>query len=100
MMTFAIKKIFLVAIMALTVLGAIGCTTAQQRNAGRGAVVGAGAGAIVGAATTGTGRGAVVGALAGAGTGAVIGAVASRPGYCNYRRPDGSIYAAECPRGY
>ena len=82
-------------IIALTAVGIAGCTTAEERTAG-GALVGAGAGAVVGGAATGTGKGALIGAAVGGAAGAMIGA-ASTPGYCVYERRDGTRYTARCP---
>lgn len=81
---------------AFALMGAIaGCTTTEQRAAG-GAAVGAGTGALIAAATGSSGRGVATGALIGAAAGALLGA-ATTPGYCRYRRPDGTIYEARCP---
>jgi hypothetical protein len=81
---------------ALTVLAALaGCSTAEQD-----AALGAGAGALIGAAVTGDAGGAAVGAVVG-GASAVILGRATRRGYCRYRDPvDGSIYEDRCPAGY
>ena len=79
-------------IAALAVVGTVaaGCTTAEQTG-----VVGAGAGALIGGATTGTAQGALAGAAIGGATGYVIGKLAD--GRCRYRYPDGRVYIAACP---
>jgi hypothetical protein len=84
----------IIAASLLAALLAAGCTTTEKRATG-GAVVGAGAGAVIGG-IAGGGRGAVIGAAVGGATGAVIGA-ATTPGDCVYRRKDGTKYVARCP---
>lgn len=79
----------------LIILAVAGCTTTQKRATG-GALIGAGAGAVIGGVAAG-GRGAAIGAAAGAAAGGLIGAATS-PGDCRYRNRDGSIYIARCPR--
>ena len=78
------------ALMALAALA--GCT-----NTEKGAVLGGVAGGVAGGLLTGNAGGAVVGAAVGAIGGAVIGQALDRPGYCNYRRRDGSTYVDRCP---
>jgi phage tail tape-measure protein len=67
----------LIAIMALTVMTMIGCSggslTTREKGAGIGALGGAAAGGIIGAATGHAGAGAAVGGLLGLGTGALVG---------------------------
>ena len=86
------KKFIIIAIAAT---GIAGCTATEERAAG-GALVGAGAGAVVGGAATGTGEGALIGAAVGGAAGALIGA-STTPGYCVYERRDGTRYTARCP---
>lgn len=86
-------KTILVSVLALLLVAA--CTTTQKR-AGTGALIGAGTGAVIGG-VAGGGRGAAIGAAAGAAAGGLIGAATS-PGDCRYRRRDGSVYIAACPR--
>lgn len=66
-----------------------GCQTAQQQNAGNGALLGGATGALIGGLATGRPGGALAGAALGAGTGALVGAAATPagppPGY--YRGP-------------
>ena len=77
------------ALMAVATLA--GCTSTEK-----GAVVGGVAGGVAGGLLTGNAGGVVVGAAAGAIGGALIGQAIDRPGYCRYRRPDGSIYEDRC----
>lgn len=87
-----------ILIIAATVLSLAACTTTEQ-----GAVVGAGAGAIVGAATTGnlvgTAVGAGIGGVVGAATGEVLGRTSAGSNICIYQRPNGTRYRDTCPRG-
>lgn len=87
-----------ILIIAATALSLAACTATQQ-----GAAVGAGAGAIVGAATTGNVVGAAVGAGIGGITGAaaaeVLGRVENSNNQCIYQRPDGTRYRDVCPQG-
>lgn len=78
----------------ITVLGALAITacTETEKRVATGGAIGAGTGALVGAATGANVAGA---ALVGAGVGALVG-YATRPGYCRYRRSDGTIYEAPC----
>mgnify|MGYP001821730454 CR=1 FL=1 len=87
-------KTKIVTVSLVAGLLAAGCTATEKRTA-TGAAVGAGTGAVVGA-IAGGGRGAAVGAAVGGVAGAVIGR-ATAPGYCVYRRKDGSTYEARCP---
>ncbi|MBB3770215.1 hypothetical protein FHS55_000801 [Angulomicrobium tetraedrale] len=61
-----------VAAIGIVALAVAGCTTTEKRTAG-GALIGGGAGAIIGG-IAGGGTGAAIGGAIGAGTGAVIGA--------------------------
>lgn len=85
-------------ITAAALLSLAACTSTQT-----GAAVGAGAGAIVGAATTnsllGTAVGAGIGGVAGAAVGNVLGRVENDPNRCVYQRADGTRYIDVCPRG-
>lgn len=72
-------------------------------NTERGAAIGAGSGALIGAAVASpgnTGEGALVGGALGAVAGALIGQSTERPGYCEYRDRRGRRYIERCPRGY
>jgi hypothetical protein len=55
------------------------CQTPQQQNALFGGALGAGTGAIMGSAVSGSAGGALAGAAIGAGTGALLGAAATPP---------------------
>ena len=86
------KKLLLIG-AALLSLSA--CTSTQQ-----GAVIGGGAGAVIGSvATGGSVLGTVVGAGVGAVAGAAIGKVADQPGKCYYKNSRGQVYIDTCPRG-
>ena len=61
------------------------CETPQQQNAFFGGALGAGTGALIGAAASGgSAGGALAGAAIGAGTGALFGAAATPPAYYDY----------------
>jgi len=72
------RKIFIVAAMALTLAG---CETARQDRQFGGALIGGGAGALIGGLATNSAGGAVAGGLVGAAAGAII-ADSTRPGRC------------------
>jgi predicted small secreted protein len=72
------KKIILVAVMALTLAG---CETARQDRQAGGALIGGGTGALIGGLATNSVGGAVAGGLLGAAAGAII-ADSTRPGRC------------------
>lgn len=72
------RKIFIVAAMALTLAG---CETARQDRQLGGALIGGGAGALIGGLATNSTGGAVAGGLVGAAAGAII-ADSTRPGRC------------------
>lgn len=57
-----------------------GCQTAQQQNAGNGALLGGATGALIGGLATGRTGGALAGAALGAGTGALVGAASTPAG--------------------
>ncbi len=61
----------------LSALALAGCSTPQDYNAARGAVIGGSTGAIIGGLATGRPAGALAGAAIGAGSGAVLGAAAT-----------------------
>ena len=88
----------LIYISMLASLSLAGCEATQEQRAGTGALVGAGVGAAAGQAFGRNTRSTVVGAGAGALIGAVAGTASAPPsaGYCRFRRPDGSVYAARC----
>lgn len=95
-------RLVLSTLAAVSLLAVAGCNTtdnrsssvAEQRAVG-GAVVGAGTGALIAAATGSSGRGIATGALIGGAAGALIGA-ATTPGMCRYRDAYGRIYEAPC----
>lgn len=93
---YASRTTFGAVVLALAAALVLSACTTTERRAGKGALAGAAGGAIIGG-IAGGGRGAAIGAAAGAATGALIGAATS-PGDCRYRRRDGSIYIAPCPR--
>ncbi len=68
----AVVAAALVSSMALA-----GCSTPQDYNAGRGAVIGGTTGALIGGLATGRPGGALAGAAIGAGSGAILGAAAT-----------------------
>ncbi len=90
------KRLAIMTSAALLAIAAAGCTSTEQRATG-GAAVGAGTGALIAAATGSSGRGIATGALIGGAAGALLGVVTERPGYCRYRRPNGTVYTAPCP---
>ncbi|RYE33820.1 MAG: hypothetical protein EOP23_07550 [Hyphomicrobiales bacterium] len=69
-----IKKLLLVAALG----AALGACTAREQNAGTGALIGAGAGAVIGGAATGRASGALAGAAIGGAGGAIVGGAATR----------------------
>jgi hypothetical protein len=88
------KKFLVLAVAAVALAG---CNTNSQtdRTLG-GAAIGAGTGALIGAATGGGGRAVATGALIGAGTGAVVGA-ATTPRRCVAYDDYGRRYRVPCP---
>ena len=86
------RKIFIVAAMALTLAG---CETARQDRQLGGALIGGGAGALIGGLATNSTGGAVAGGLVGAATGAII-ADATRPGRCYYVTRSGHRRYVRC----
>ena len=75
MKTFPLRYAFAAALMLLFGMSATGCSSLN--NTGKGAIIGAGAGGVVGGvigrATGSTARGAIIGAAVGGAAGAVIG---------------------------
>ena len=68
------KKFLSLTLVASMALGAAGCNTPQGQNAVGGALIGGGAGALLGAAVSNGRPGAtVVGGVLGAATGAMVG---------------------------
>jgi predicted small secreted protein len=86
------RKIFIVAAMALTLAG---CETARQDRQLGGAVIGGGAGALIGGLATKSAGGAVAGGLVGAAAGAII-ADSTRPGRCYYITRSGHRRYTRC----
>ena len=72
------RKIFLVALMALTLAG---CQTAREDRVLGGALIGGGGGALIGGLASNSAGGAIAGGLIGAAAGAII-ADATYPGRC------------------
>ena len=86
-------------ILGLTLLLPIAACTPTEE----GAAIGAGSGALIGAAVANPGdrgEGALIGGAIGAVAGALIGQASERPGYCEYRDRRGRTYIERCPRGY
>lgn len=70
-------------------------------NTEKGAAIGGGGGALVGAAVSNDPvAGALIGGAVGAVAGALIGKSTERPGYCEYRDRRGRVYVDRCPSGY
>ncbi|MGE0283733.1 MAG: YMGG-like glycine zipper-containing protein [Rhizobiaceae bacterium] len=69
----------------------------------RGAAIGGGSGALIGAAVASPGHeaeGALVGGAIGAVAGALVGESRERRGYCEYQDRRGRIYVDRCPDRY
>jgi hypothetical protein len=77
------KKLLLLT----AVVAALGACTPREQNTATGAVVGAGAGALIGGAATGRASGALAGAAIGGAGGAIIGS-ASTPDRICYGRDE------------
>lgn len=90
------KKLLVVAIMALTLAG---CETARQDRQLGGAMIGAGAGALFGGLAGRSTGAAVAGGVIGAAAGAII-ADSTRPGRCYRVTRSGYKRYVRCPRGY
>jgi len=95
-----IKKMSVLAVIAVFGVGTVACTSSDQRVAGYGGS-GAVLGALTGAAVSGRGhrgRNAVRGAAIGAVAGTLLGVATTRNGvqYCSYRDGYGRIYEAPC----
>ena len=71
------KKAVVAAAAMLSALTLAGCSTPEDYNAGRGAVIGGTTGALIGGLATGRPAGALAGAAIGAGSGAILGAAAT-----------------------
>ncbi|AQS41018.1 MAG: Hypothetical protein BHV28_02960 [Candidatus Tokpelaia hoelldobleri] len=92
------KRICVIAAVAVMGLTTVACTQQEQRTAGYG-VGGAALGALAGSAISGNkGHGALAGAAIGAAAGTVVGVAQTRNGvkYCNYRDRQGRMYQAPC----
>lgn len=72
------KKFVLIA----AAVAALGACTPREQNTATGAVVGAGAGALIGGAATGRASGALAGAAIGGAGGAIIGSAATPDRIC------------------
>jgi hypothetical protein len=86
------KKILVVAVMALTLAG---CETARQDRQFGGALIGGGTGALIGGLAGRSAGAAVAGGVIGAAAGAII-ADATRPGRCYYRTRSGHRRYVRC----
>lgn len=86
------KKVILVAVMALTLAG---CETARQDRQMGGALIGGGGGALIGGLATNSVGGAVAGGVIGAAAGALI-ADLTRPGRCYYYTRSGYKRYTRC----
>ena len=76
------KKMLALSLALAAAASVSACQTPQQQNALAGGALGAGAGALLGAAVThGSAGGAFAGAAIGAGSGAMIGAASTPPPY-------------------
>jgi len=87
------RKLVLIA-MAGGALALAGCQTDRQDRQLSGALIGGGAGAIIGG-VTGGGTGALIGGAVGAAAGTII-ADATRPGQCGYRTRSGKVRWTRC----
>lgn len=87
------RKLMVVVVMALALTG---CETARQDRVLGGAVIGGGAGALIGGLAGRSTGAAVAGGIVGAATGAII-ADATRPGRCYYRTRSGHRRYLRCP---
>ena len=88
------KKLLLVAVAALTLAG---CSEySRSDRALGGAAIGAGTGALIGGLASNSGGGAVVGGILGAGAGAIIGAETT-PRACRVRDRWGRWHRVQCP---
>jgi hypothetical protein len=86
------KKLIVVSALALSLAG---CANARQDRMAGGALIGGGAGALIGGLATHTAGGAVAGGLIGAAVGALI-ADATRPGWCYYYTQSGRRRYVRC----
>jgi hypothetical protein len=75
------RRILAVSSVAAAAVSVSACQTPQQQNAFFGGALGAGTGALIGSAVSGSAGGALAGAAIGAGTGALLGAAAPPPAY-------------------
>jgi hypothetical protein len=87
------RKIFIVASAAL-LLGA--CQTAQERNAGTGALIGGATGAAIGGIAGRSAGAAVAGGVIGAAAGGIIGAASTPPEPCYVRTRSGYLRRVSC----
>jgi hypothetical protein len=86
-------------IIGLVLLIPLAACTATER----GAAIGGGSGALIGAAVASPGNeaeGALVGGAVGAIAGALVGESRERRGYCEYEDRYGRIYVDRCPQRY
>ncbi|WP_245973727.1 glycine zipper domain-containing protein [Bosea caraganae] len=86
------KKILIIAAFSTTLAA---CTAHEERTAG-GALIGAGAGAIIGGAVTGRPGGALAGAAIGGAGGALVGSATSRTRTCVGRDEFGRRVRFDC----
>ena len=88
------RKLVLVTTLVAGSIALAGCQTAREDRQLSGALIGGGAGAIIGG-VTGGGTGALIGGAVGAVAGTVI-ADATRPGYCRYYTRSGRYRTDRC----
>lgn len=86
------KKISAIVLALSLSTAVVGCTTTEK-----GAVIGAGTGALVGQALGGNTESTLIGAAVGGVAGALIGESMKKPGYCIYKNKYGKTYEAPCP---
>jgi hypothetical protein len=86
------KKLLLLT----AVVAALGACTPREQNTATGAVVGAGAGALIGGAATGRASGALAGAAIGGAGGAIIGSASTPDRICYGRDEWGRRVSYSC----
>lgn len=86
------KKLLLVT----AAVAALGACTPREQNTATGAVVGAGAGALIGGAATGRASGALAGAAIGGAGGAIIGSASTPDRICYGRDEWGRRVSYSC----
>lgn len=89
------RRILVVAAVAVMGLVLAGCQTARQDRVAGGALIGAGGGALIGGLASNSVGGAVAGGLVGAAAGAII-ADSTYPGRCYYYTESGRKRYTRC----